>query len=292
MISVSVPATSANLGVGYDVLGLALDLKARFTFEASTQKLEIFGDDPDFANEHNLIYQAFVTFAKAVDQPVPNLRITVDSNIPSSRGLGSSATCVVGGIAAANAWFHAGWDRTQLLKLAAKMEGHPDNAAPAIFGQLCATILADAEPIVRQYPVSSQLQLVTFIPDYAVSTAEARKILPTTMTYADAAYQMGRCVLMTRALADGDLPLLHQVAHGRMQEPYRATLIPDYQAVRQLVTAANGVLLISGSGSTMLAIVEGAAAARQLQAAASQQWPAWRVQIVQPSTEGVRVSES
>ena len=112
------------------------------------------------------------------------------------------------------------------------------------------------------------------------------------MTYADAAYQMGRCVLMTRALADGDLPLLHQVAHDRMQEPYRATLIPDYQAVRQLVTAANGVLLISGSGSTMLAIVEGAAAARQLQAAASQQWPAWRVQIVQPSTEGVRVSES
>lgn len=79
MISVSVPATSANLGVGYDVLGLALDLKARFTFEASTQKLEIVGDDPDFANEHNLIYQAFVTFAKAVDQPVPNLRITVDS---------------------------------------------------------------------------------------------------------------------------------------------------------------------------------------------------------------------
>ncbi|ETW67574.1 hypothetical protein N577_011275 [Lacticaseibacillus rhamnosus 2166] len=105
---------------------------------------------------------------------------------------------------------------------------------------------------MRQYPVSSQLQLVTFIPDYAVSTAEARKILPTTMTYADAAYQMGRCVLMTRALADGDLPLLHQVAHDRMQEPYRATLIPDYQAVRQLVTAANGVLLISGSGSTCL----------------------------------------
>ncbi|WP_127091774.1 homoserine kinase, partial [Lacticaseibacillus rhamnosus] len=210
----------------------------------------------------------------------------------SSRGLGSSATCVVGGIAAANEWFHAGWDRTQLLKLAAKMEGHPDNAAPAIFGQLCATILADTEPIVRQYPVSSQLQLVTFIPDYAVSTAEARKILPTTMTYADAAYQMGRCVLMTRALADGDLPLLHQVAHDRMQEPYRATLIPDYQAVRQLVTAANGVLLISGSGSTLLAIVEGATAARQLQAAASQQWPAWRVQVVQPSIEGVRVSES
>ena len=97
---------------------------------------------------------------------------------------------------------------------------------------------------------------------------------------------------MTRALADGDLPLLHQVAHDRMQEPYRATLIPDYQAVRQLVTAANGVLLISGSGSTMLAIVEGAAAARQLQAAASHQWPAWRVQVVQPSMEGVRVSES
>ncbi len=292
MISVSVPATSANLGVGYDVLGLALDLKARFTFEASTQKLEIVGDDPDFANEQNLIYQAFVTFAQAVHQSVPNLRITVDSDIPSSRGLGSSATCVVGGIAAANAWFHAGWDRTQLLKLATKMEGHPDNAAPAIFGQLCATILADTEPIVRQYPVSPQLQLVTFIPDYAVSTAEARQILPTTMTYADAAYQMGRCVLMTRALADGDLPLLHQVAHDRMQEPYRATLIPDYQAVRQLVTAANGVLLISGSGSTMLAIVEGATAARQLQTAASHQWPAWRVQVVQPSMEGVRVSES
>ncbi|MCU6391873.1 hypothetical protein KW818_22435, partial [Enterobacter quasiroggenkampii] len=153
---------------------------------------------------------------------------------PSSRGLGSSATCVVGGIAAANAWFHAGWDRTQLLKLAAKMEGHPDNAAPAIFGQLCATILADTEPIVRQYPVSSQLQLVTFIPDYAVSTAEARQILPTTMTYADAAYQMGRCVLITRALAAGALRLFHPVTPDRMQETYRATLIPACPAVRRL----------------------------------------------------------
>lgn len=86
MISVSVPATSANLAVGFDVLGLALDLKAHFTFEMSTQKLEIIGDDPAFANSENLIYQAFSKFAEAIDQPVPNLRIVVDSAVPSARG--------------------------------------------------------------------------------------------------------------------------------------------------------------------------------------------------------------
>ncbi|EPD03310.1 homoserine kinase, partial [Lacticaseibacillus paracasei subsp. paracasei CNCM I-2877] len=135
MISVSVPATSANLAVGFDVLGLALDLKAHFTFEMSTQKLEIIGDDPAFANNENLIYQAFSKFAEAIDQPVPNLRIVVDSAVPSARGLGSSAICVVGGIAAANAWYQAGWDDTALLRFATEMEGHPDNAAPAIYGQ-------------------------------------------------------------------------------------------------------------------------------------------------------------
>ena len=124
MIRVSVPATTANLGVGYDVLGMALDLKSRFTFEPSTQKLEIIGDGDAFANPENLIYRAFVTFANAIRQPVPNLRITVDSDVPSARGLGSSATCVVGGLAAANAWFHADWDEAALLKLATQLEGH------------------------------------------------------------------------------------------------------------------------------------------------------------------------
>lgn len=187
MNCVSVPDNSEYRCVGYDVLGLALDRLARYSFEASTTKLEIVGDDPDFAHEQNLIYTAFATFAQAVDTPVHNLRITVDSNILCSRGLGSSESCVVGGIAAANEWLLAGWDRTLLLKLAAKMEGHPEHAAPDIFGLLCDKFLADTEPIVRQYPDCTQLQLVTYFPEVAVSTAEARKILLYTMTYADAA---------------------------------------------------------------------------------------------------------
>ncbi|MEN3114147.1 homoserine kinase [Lacticaseibacillus paracasei] len=291
MISVSVPATSANLAVGFDVLGLALDLKAHFTFEMSTQKLEIIGDDPAFANSENLIYQAFSKFAEAIDQPVPNLRIVVDSAVPSARGLGSSAICVVCGIAAANAWYQAGWDDTALLRFATEMEGHPDNAAPAIYGQLCATIMAQNEPVVRQYTVSSKLHFVTLIPDYAVSTADARRILPRTMTYADATYQMGRCTLMTRALADGDMSLLRQVATDRMQEPYRAELIPDYSAAHQVVQTAGGVLLISGSGSTMLAITDSFAAAAQVQAQAQESWKKWQVQVVAPSQQGVQVEQ-
>ncbi|EPD02788.1 homoserine kinase, partial [Lacticaseibacillus paracasei subsp. paracasei CNCM I-4648] len=129
------------------------------------------------------------------------------------------------------------------------------------------------------------------IPDYAVSTADARRILPRTMTYADATYQMGRCTLMTRALADGDMSLLRQVATDRMQEPYRAELIPDYSAAHQVVQTAGGVLLISGSGSTMLAITDSSAAAAQLQAQAQESWKKWQVQVVAPSQQGVQVEQ-
>ena len=134
MIKVRVPATSANLGVGYDCLGLALDDFATVTFEVIAEGLEIAGCEEAYCNEENLFYQAFLKGLQYMGERVPGIRITVETDIPYARGLGSSATCIVAGLAGANALFHNRMNRYELFDLATQMEGHPDNIAPAIFG--------------------------------------------------------------------------------------------------------------------------------------------------------------
>ncbi|KRL87849.1 Homoserine kinase [Lacticaseibacillus pantheris DSM 15945 = JCM 12539 = NBRC 106106] len=289
MINVKVPASSANLGVGYDVLGLAVNMYLHASFATSPDgRLHIHGGDARFHNADNLIYQAFRFGARRLHATVPPLTITTDADMPAARGLGSSAACIVAGLEGANQLYRARWSRDDLLAMATEMEGHPDNVAPAIFGQLCATIMnADGTSCVAQYALNPNWRMVVLIPNVPVSTNAARSILPHTLSYADASYQMGRCTLMTAALSRGDAAMLGHAATDKMQEPYRARLIPEFAAVRQLATTHNAVALISGSGSTMLAIAHDAADAYAIAAVARQQWPQWQVRAVQPDAAGV-----
>ncbi|WP_461213365.1 homoserine kinase [Lacticaseibacillus sp. GG6-2] len=289
MFKLSVPATSANLGVGYDVMGLALDLYLNVEFEAQAQGVTITGGDPRFHNDDNLIYQAFVKGCEAIGEPVPGVHLHVDSQIPDVRGLGSSAACIVAGLAGANEWFGHPLDDVAMLGLATAMEGHPDNVAPAIFGQLTATIMTANAPVVAHYHLHPSWQFAVVIPDTPLSTEEARAVLPKQMSYADASYQMGHCALACTALERGDGRLLQAALQDKMQEPYRAALIPDFAGMRALGAKLGMPVVISGAGSTMLAISQDKQQVQRFVHQARVKHPQWQIQTLAINTAGVKV---
>ncbi|MHA8111226.1 homoserine kinase [Lactobacillaceae bacterium Melli_B4] len=293
MIKVIVPATSANLAVGFDCIGLAVDMQSTFTFEVNNhQHLSIDGCPTEFQNESNLVYQAFKKLCEQIDQTVPDIHITIQSDVPVSRGLGSSATCIVGGLAGANQWFNAPLSNHQLLEIATEMEGHPDNVAPAILGGLCmAFVDSNQEVQVIKYPVSNQLEFLAIIPDFKVSTADARSVLPKQMSYADVTHQVSHSLLMTSALSTGNLDQLHEAMDDRMHEPFRAQLIEPFNQVKALCERLNAVLYISGSGSTLMAITDNDQNRNQLMKKLHQQFPKWRIQPVQVDPDGVKVDK-
>lgn len=291
MFKVTVPATSANLGVGYDVMGLAVDLYLNVEFDAQPQGVTILGGDPKFQNADNLIYRAFQKGCVAIGQPVPGVQLTIDCDIPDARGLGSSAACIVAGLAGANYWFDSPLNDTQLLALATEMEGHPDNVAPAIFGELTATIMNNKLPVVAHYQVADKWQLAVVIPDTPLSTAKARAVLPKSMTYAQASYQMGHCTLAATALERGDQALLQAALQDQMQEPYRASLIHGFTEIKSLGQQLGLNVLISGAGSTMLAIGQDENKLPRFLQVAKRQHPTWRCQQVNIQQHGAMISE-
>lgn len=278
MIRIKVPATSANLGVGFDCMGLAVSLYSTIDFEQSSQKLIISGCDEQFQNEQNLIYQAFVRGCQFLNQPIPNVKITIDNHVPVSRGLGSSAVCIVGGLMGANLWFDSPLNKEEILTLATEMEGHPDNVSPAIYGKLGVSFIdSDKNVQTVHFDVSDKLHFVAMIPNYAVSTEQARKILPTEMSYKDAIYQVSHAVALSKALEDGNLSLIKSAIIDRMHEPFRQQLIPDYQKAKNICENSHGVMYISGSGSTMMAITDNKASAQEIFENIKKDFPNWEV---------------
>ncbi len=288
MIKIKVPATSANVSVGFDTLGLAVAIYSTFIFSESSSKLEITGTDSKFQNANNLVYKAFVRGCEYLEQPVPNVKIEIDSDVPVSRGLGSSAVCIVAGLKAASEWFGGKLSDDELVVLATKMEGHPDNVVPAILGGLQLSFLDDNNhPQLVSYQVSDNLNFVTLIPDYQVSTDEAREALPTSLSYQDAVHQVSHFGMLIHGIENGNLNELRMGMDDRMHEPYRAKLIPDYSTVQELVKNSNGALYISGSGSTMMAVLSNSEDSNQLIDAAKRKFPNWRVESVMIDNAGV-----
>ena len=288
MIRLKVPATSANIGVGFDCMGLAVSLYSAVEFDKSEQELEIIGCPKKFQNKNNLVYRAFIKACSHLNKPVPNVKINIENNIPVARGLGSSAFCIVAGLAGANAWFNSPLDRAELLDLATEMEGHPDNVSPAIYGKLGVSFIDEKNDVQTvHFDVNERLEFVTLIPDYQVSTEKAREILPTEMSYQSAIYQVGHAVALSKAMELGDLDLIRESIIDKMHEPYRCKLIPDYQKAKDICQQANGTMYISGSGSTMMAIVDNNAAAEQIVSNVKKDFPNWEVNHVNVDTNGV-----
>ena len=256
MICVRVPATSANMGPGFDCLGMALALYNRIYFEESGEGLRINGCDSVFAGEENLAYVSYLkTLSKyGIDKPA-GLRIEIVGEIPISRGLGSSAAMIVAGILGAGSIHGLGLSKEDVLLIANEIEGHPDNVAPAIYGGLTAAVVRGDDPVVMRYAVSEDLRFTALVPDFETSTAEARALLPEDIKRADGVYTAGCLSLLLKALETGDRKALSFALDDRLHQPYRKALIPGFDEIKALAVK-NGAagLVISGSGSTLLAV--------------------------------------
>ncbi|MGM9947515.1 homoserine kinase [Floccifex sp.] len=252
MIKVHVPGTSANLCIGYDCLGLAVDLYNHFTFEKS-ETLQITGCDPQFQNEENLVVVAFKYVCQKINKPFPSFHLHIDSQIPVSSGLGSSASCLVAGILAANAWYQAKLDTQTLVTLATELEGHPDNVAPAILGQASISFEYEGKIISTILSCENWHGLV-MMPPYQVNTKKARKVLPKTIEHKQAALQVAHAITFMQALQSGDEKKLVASCQDFLHEPYRRKLIPEFDFIHSYCFQKQFPMWISGSGPTMMAI--------------------------------------
>ena len=287
MIKVQVPATSANLGPGYDCLGLALDEFCSVTFEIIEEGLKITGCEEGYCNEDNMIYQAFLKGLSYMKETVSGIAMHVDTNIPYARGMGSSATCIVAGLTGANALFADRMNKYEIFDLATQMEGHPDNVAPAIFGGLCVSFMDDDKPNMIRYGVKRDLIFITMIPDFEVSTKAAREVLPKEMSYAQAVYQMGRTAALAKALEIGNALIIAKACKDQMQEPYRKQLIPAYDEVRSIINEEGAItMFISGSGSTMMALTQEEEIADKIIARLSLVYPSWDFRKLHATYDG------
>ena len=257
MFRLKVPATSANLGPGFDCMGLALKLYNYVTVEENDQLvIELGGDYTDNipTNERNLLWKSACLFWKKIGcQPQP-LRISLENYVPPARGLGSSSTAVVGGLMIANAFAGFPLDRFELLKVANEIEGHPDNVTPAIYGGITLTVMLENSVVPRILAKKPKFKTVVVIPDILVETEKARKILPLEIPRQDVIFNTSRVGLLVDALINEEYDLLSIATQDRIHQNQRASLIPGMpEALEAALSAGAYGAALSGSGPTLLA---------------------------------------
>ena len=261
-IHVKVPATTANLGPGFDALGLALDLWNEAEFIATDDRqitLTIQGEGegklPTDAN--NPIVEAALQIYEMAKKPCNGIRIHCINRVPLSSGLGSSSTAMLTGLLGANALLGNPFNDEEILKLAIENEGHPDNVAPAMLGGLVASIVYEGRVISIKLPARanrSPMHVTIVLPDFDFPTRQARAILPKQVDRKDAIYNISRAVLVTEALRTGDLDLLGKAMTDALHQPYRIPLIPGAQAAMDAAHHAGaGAVALSGAGPSLIA---------------------------------------
>jgi homoserine kinase len=260
-VTVEAPATSANLGPGYDCLGLALELSDTLVGEVVLQGLEVVVAGESAVDvpldETHLVVRAMAATFEAMGQPMPGLRLTCTNRIPHSRGLGSSSAAIVGGIVLARALVAGGeslLDDAAMLCLANTMEGHPDNVAPALLGGFVISGQAGESVWAQQSPIDPSVSAVVFVPPHGVRTEVARGLLPETVRHADAAANSGRAALLVAALAGHPAHLLRATEDFLHQEQ-RAPAMPDSIALVHHLRKHGVPAVVSGAGPTVLAFV-------------------------------------
>ena len=261
MINLKVPATTANLGPGFDTLGMALDMYNHISMEETGDGLVIDvagnGAEKIPADASNLVYKAADVVFKKVNYRPSGLKITMQNNIPMARGLGSSAAVIVGGMVAANHISGCQLSHDQILHMATCMEGHPDNVAPALFGGIITSAQFDNETVYRKIEPPANLTTVVAIPDYELSTEKARGTLPVEVPLRDAVYNMSRVSLLVWAFINGDMELLGKAMDDKLHQPYRMHLIPGMREVAQAAKDAGAYsFALSGAGPTLIAFCE------------------------------------
>lgn len=259
---VSVPATTANLGPGFDVIGMALDLCNEVEMEEIPHGFVITvegeGADVIVRNEQNLVYEAAQHIFRRAGYHPTGLRIHLKNAIPVTRGLGSSSAALVGGLVAANRLCGDPFDTDTLLQIATELEGHPDNVAPALLGGVVVSgKVRDQWRTLRVQP-PAELETVVAIPDFLLETQTAREVVPQMISRDDAIFTSSHVGLMVLALMQKDLELFGAVMEDRLHQPYREELIPGMRRVIEKAEKYGAVgAALSGAGPTIIAFTNG-----------------------------------
>ena len=252
---VLVPSSSANLGPGFDCFGIAWQSRNELFFD-KCDTLSIEGCAEEYANDTNLAWQGFAKAMELAGEKCGGAHIRFGrTDIPISRGLGSSAALSVAGAAAADALYHLNLGREGILDAVTAVEGHPDNVAPAVYGGLTASMMDGTRAVTVNFPIHDRLCFTALIPDFQLSTAKARAVLPVQVARADAIFNISRGALLLNALGSGDLELLSIAMDDKLHQPYRWGLIPGSDEARAAAKECGAAALcISGAGPTLLAL--------------------------------------
>ena len=264
-VTVYAPATTANLGPGFDCLGMALDLWNRLdvTIPASGQAsavVEVSGEGEGElpADDTNLVYRAMRFLFDEAGLDPPPLHLRCENRIPLSRGLGSSAAAIAGGLVAANHLSGGPFSPNELLEMAAAIEGHPDNVAAAVLGGLRLVVGDGPQLYTVPINVPEDIQAVLLVPDVRISTEDARRVLPDRVTVADAVYNMGRVGLLVAGMATNHPEYLSVATEDRLHQPHRQAIFPPMKLIFRAARDAGALgVFLSGSGSTIMALTRG-----------------------------------
>jgi len=261
-VIVKVPASTANLGPGFDTLGMALSLYAWIELTASEQQetvINLYGNGLDGVprDKSNLIYKVAQLVFKEAGIAVPELQISMYSDIPLTRGLGSSASAIVGALVAANALIGSPLTEDRLFQIATKLEGHPDNVGASLFGGIVVSAWDGTRAEKVRLEPHPELGVLVAIPAFQLSTEKARHALPKEIAMGDAVFNVGCSSLLVAAFASGQLELIRHAMRDRLHQPYRASFIPGMAEILEKATE-HGALgtALSGAGPTLLALVE------------------------------------
>ena len=254
-VRVSVPATSANLGPGFDSIGVALGLRGELELtitDATTAPTDV-GEQMAIAAAERVFHE--------LGRPAPQLRARLSGNVPVGRGLGASAIVHVGAVLAASTLAKAGFDQEQMLRLAAELEGHADNSTPALLGGLQVVVYDDWDQGRLSHvrvPLPEGLSAVLFVPDFEMPTHESRQLLPKSLSRQDAVFNIGRAAMLVASLAAGQLDELRWATEDRLHQPARSKLFPGmYNIIDAALAAGALAAYLSGGGSTLLALSQG-----------------------------------
>ena len=272
-VSVKVPATSANIGPGFDCLGLALPIYNTVTIEETVLpgtgiEINMISEEEDASidemifdniprDESNIVYKAVEMLYNSIGQEPSELKINIQSQIPIARGLGSSAAVIVGGLMAANKLLGSPADEAALLSIATEVEGHPDNVAPAILGGFVLASQEDDGTITyKKLSWPSEWDITVCIPDFELSTNIARSVLPQSVPLQDAVYNSKHLGMLIAAVETKDEKLMKAALHDKLHQPYRAKLVPGMEEIMEAFKHEDGIIgtVLSGAGPTMLVI--------------------------------------
>ena len=269
-VTVKVPATTANIGPGFDCLGLALPVYNEITVEETVMpgsgvEINIIDENDIYdvisipKDENNLAYKAIELLYNFIGQTASDIKITIKTNIPVARGLGSSASVIVGGLVAANELLGKPADSAVLLSIASEVEGHPDNVTPALFGGFCLSSIEDDGSVAfSKIDWPENWKLTVLIPDYELDTRIARSVLPENIGIKDAAFNLRKCAMIIDAVYRKDSEMMKRALKDKLHQPYREKLINGFKELQELLENKENILgcVISGAGPTILVISE------------------------------------